>query len=60
MLILGELTCWTIFGLHKSDPRLITLGLTGVVASTLMLSRMHRKGGTANADYAQARDLSQR
>jgi uncharacterized protein with PQ loop repeat len=25
LLILGELSCWTIFGLHQSDPRLITL-----------------------------------
>ena len=30
LLILGELSCWTIFGVHKSDPRLIILGLTGV------------------------------
>jgi uncharacterized protein with PQ loop repeat len=42
VLILSELTCWTIFGLHKGDPRLITLGLTGVTASVLMLTRIHR------------------
>jgi uncharacterized protein with PQ loop repeat len=42
MLILGELTCWMIFGLHKSDPRLITLGVTGVTASALMITRIHR------------------
>jgi hypothetical protein len=42
MLILAELSCWTLFGLHKSDPRLITLGLTGLTASTLMLTRIHR------------------
>jgi uncharacterized protein with PQ loop repeat len=41
MLILGELSCWTVFGLHKSDPRLITLGITGVTASVLMLARIH-------------------
>jgi uncharacterized protein with PQ loop repeat len=40
MLVLAELTCWTIFGLHESDPRLITLGITGVVASSLMLARI--------------------
>jgi hypothetical protein len=40
MLILGELSCWTAFGLHKSDPRLLTLGLTGVTASALMLHRV--------------------
>jgi uncharacterized protein with PQ loop repeat len=41
LLILGELSCWTIFGLHQSDPRLITLGITGVTASALMLARIH-------------------
>ena len=39
-LIFGELSCWTIFGIHKSDPRLMTLGFTGVTASTLMLTRI--------------------
>jgi hypothetical protein len=38
--ILGELSCWTIFGVHRSDPRLLTLGPTGVTASTLMLARI--------------------
>jgi hypothetical protein len=42
LLILGELCCWLTFGLYKSDPRLIALGLTGVTASTLMLARIHR------------------
>jgi hypothetical protein len=42
MLILGELSCWTIFGVHKADPRLITLGFTGVTASLLMLARIRR------------------
>lgn len=42
LLILGELSCWLTFGLHKSDPRLITLGLTGVTASALMLVRVYR------------------
>lgn len=41
LLILGELSCWLAFGLHKSDPRLITLGATGVTASLLMLARIH-------------------
>jgi uncharacterized protein with PQ loop repeat len=39
-LILCEVSCWTIFGLHKSDPRLLTLGVTGVTASALMLARI--------------------
>jgi uncharacterized protein with PQ loop repeat len=42
LLILGELSCWTIFGVHQADPRLITLGITGVTASALMLARIHR------------------
>jgi hypothetical protein len=41
VLILGELSCWTTFGLHKSDPRLMVLGLTGVATSALMLARIH-------------------
>jgi hypothetical protein len=41
LLILGELSCWLTFGLNKSDPRLITLGLTGVTASVLMLARIY-------------------
>jgi hypothetical protein len=45
-LIFGELCFWMIFGIHKSDPRLITLGLTGITASVLMLARIHRSGGT--------------
>lgn len=40
MLIFGELSCWTIFGIHRSDPRLIALGITGVTASVLMLTRI--------------------
>ena len=42
LLILSELSCWLTFGLYKSDPRLIALGLTGVTASALMLARIHR------------------
>ena len=42
LLILGELSCWTTFGLYKSDPRLIALGVTGVTASALMLARIHQ------------------
>jgi uncharacterized protein with PQ loop repeat len=46
MLIFGELSCWTIFGTHKSDPRLIILGFTGVIASVLMLARLNRASGS--------------
>ena len=39
LLILGELACWAAYGADKSDPRLITLGCSGVLASALMLAR---------------------
>jgi uncharacterized protein with PQ loop repeat len=42
ILIFGELSCWATFGLHKSNPRLIVLGFTGVAASLLMLARIRR------------------
>jgi hypothetical protein len=42
ILIFGELACWATFGLHKSDPRLVVLGFTGVAASLLMLARIRR------------------
>jgi hypothetical protein len=42
LLILGELSCWTAFGLHRTDPRLIALGVTGITASTLMLARIRQ------------------
>ncbi len=54
LLILGELTCWTIFGVHKPDPRLITLGVTGVTASTLMLARIRRTRRTQPLSSAHA------
>jgi hypothetical protein len=42
LLILGELSCWAAFGLHRADPRLIVLGCTGVAASLLLLARIRR------------------
>jgi uncharacterized protein with PQ loop repeat len=45
LLILGELSCWTIFGLRQSDPRLMALGVTGVTASALMLARIRTSQG---------------
>src|SRR4029453_6630683 len=41
-LVLGELTCWATYGLHRSDPRLIVLGFNGITASILMLARIPR------------------
>ncbi|WP_371406173.1 PQ-loop domain-containing transporter [Kribbella sp. NBC_00662] len=43
-LVCGELSCWLIFGLWKSDARLITLGITGVLAGILMLARAQQAG----------------
>lgn len=40
LLIFGELLCWGVFGIHEADPRLIVLGVTGVVASLLVLARV--------------------
>jgi hypothetical protein len=42
LLILGELACWMMFGLHRSDPRLIALGTSGIIVSALMLARIRR------------------
>jgi hypothetical protein len=43
-LVCGELSCWLSFGLYKSDARLITLGITGVLAGILMLARVQHAG----------------
>ena len=51
LLILGELSCWLIFGLYRSDPRLITLGVTGVIASTLILARIHHTSRREQRDF---------
>ncbi|HEX5198472.1 MAG TPA: hypothetical protein VFW27_00895 [Actinoplanes sp.] len=40
LLVLGEVSCWTMYGLYRSDPRLIALGITGITASLLMLARV--------------------
>ena len=42
LLILGELLCWGVFGVYRSDPRLTVLGTTGVAASLLVLARVVR------------------
>jgi len=48
LLIFAELACWLTFGVHESDPRLITLGAAGVLASALMLARIQY---TASRSY---------
>jgi hypothetical protein len=59
-LILGELCWWTTFGIHRSDPRLITLGFTGVAASTLMLARIRHARGSSSGEAPARRDASTR
>jgi uncharacterized protein with PQ loop repeat len=44
LLILAELFCWGVYGVHESDPQLTVLGCTGVVASVLMLARAWSSG----------------
>jgi len=44
VLVFGELLCWAIFGIARADPRLIVLGLTGIVASATVIGRtLHRR-----------------
>jgi uncharacterized protein with PQ loop repeat len=43
LLILAELSCWGLYGLHISDPRLIVLGATGVIASAAVLLRVRAR-----------------
>ena len=58
LLILGELCCWLTFGLYKSDPRLITLGLTGATASALMLARIRRASRRPRTNPARSRSAA--
>jgi uncharacterized protein with PQ loop repeat len=48
-LIFGELSCWLAYGIDKADPRLLALGTTGVLASTLMLARSFAAGAQVRA-----------
>jgi uncharacterized protein with PQ loop repeat len=52
LLIFGELLCWGVFGIYKSDPRLIVLGATGVTASLLVLARVARRYPTASGCWS--------
>jgi hypothetical protein len=38
-LILGELSCWTVFGTAQRDVPLMVLGVTGITSALLMLRR---------------------
>lgn len=65
LLIFAELACWLAFGVRESDPRLIALGIAGVIASALMLTRIQcsatgRRGAPAVSGLADARPRSLR
>ena len=65
LLILAELLCWGVYGLHKSDPRLTALGATGVIASVLMLARARSAAAahhvnTTSSPRAHVREASAR
>jgi uncharacterized protein with PQ loop repeat len=47
-LILGELSCWAAFGVHRADPTLMVLGCTGVTVSVLMLLRIQHTSKITN------------
>jgi hypothetical protein len=38
-----------IFGLYTADPRLITLGASGIIVGALMLGRIHRTARTGRS-----------
>jgi metal-dependent amidase/aminoacylase/carboxypeptidase family protein len=42
LLVLGELVCWGAYGVVCADARLVTLGVLGVIACALVLSRTAR------------------
>jgi uncharacterized protein with PQ loop repeat len=58
LLILGELSCWLAFGWQNHDPRLITLGASGITASTLMLARIRRTRTSAARDSNPEADVA--
>jgi hypothetical protein len=41
-LILGEVSCWAVFGAAQRDGPLVVLGITGVISALLMLHRSRR------------------
>jgi uncharacterized protein with PQ loop repeat len=58
ILVLGELSCWTAFGVHRADPRLMILGFTGVAASLLMLARIRQPRWSMGSSASKARTPS--
>jgi hypothetical protein len=58
-LVLGELACWCVYGLHRGDRRLALMGLTGIVAAAAMIVRARtsvRRGGRDRAAHEPAVD----
>src|SRR5262249_40619087 len=45
LLILGELSCWMVFGAAQHDGPLIGLGTTGLISALLMLNRTRSTRG---------------
>lgn len=43
-LVLGELTCWSIYGIAQADSRLAMMGVSGVIAAMLMIARARAAG----------------
>jgi hypothetical protein len=66
-LVLGEVSCWAVFGAAHRDGPLVVLGISGIVSAVLMLHRSHttatmttptggrpRRSGRANVDQEGA------
>ena len=41
LLVAGKLACWRAYGVHRHDPRLMTMGIIGITAAVLMHARVH-------------------
>jgi hypothetical protein len=50
LLVAGELACWGAYGVHRHDPRLVTMGVIGVTAAALMLTRVHLTRRRSSSD----------
>lgn len=43
-LVLGELSCWSMYGIARADSRLAMMGVSGVIAAVLMIARARSAG----------------
>lgn len=55
LLILGEVSCWAVFGTAQHDAPLMILGTTGVISALLMLNRARASGAAPASPAAQGR-----